>query len=90
MLLVFQIPNYAVPENRVLPLGAGGELPNKRQLLRPVSQELTKFHPEFADIFQNNDDGSESMHGSDHSSMEGKENRRASVNLPMNSTNVNG
>ncbi|KAK7098336.1 titin homolog [Littorina saxatilis] len=44
-------PNYAVPENRVLPIGAM-QLPNKRQLLRPVSQELTKFHPEYADIFQ--------------------------------------
>nr|KAG5698627.1 hypothetical protein BaRGS_003141 [Batillaria attramentaria] len=50
-----KIPNYAVPENRVLPVEAAGLL-NKRQLLRPVSQELSKFHPEFADIFQYEED----------------------------------
>ena len=51
-----KVPNYAVPENRVLPIGAQ-QLPDKRRLLRPVSQELSKFHPDFADIFQYQEDG---------------------------------
>ena len=54
-----KVPNYAVPENRVLPLGMS-EMPDKRRLLRPVSQELSKFHPDFVDLFHyEEEDGAE-------------------------------
>ncbi|CAL1547040.1 unnamed protein product [Lymnaea stagnalis] len=43
-------PTYVVPENKVLPNGSG-DVVGARRSLRPVSQELTKLHPEFADIF---------------------------------------
>ncbi|XP_071099754.1 uncharacterized protein [Haliotis cracherodii] len=43
-------PKYAVPENKVLPVGG---LPQRR--LRPVSQEMSKQHPEFAELFHKND-----------------------------------
>ncbi|RUS70156.1 hypothetical protein EGW08_022082, partial [Elysia chlorotica] len=43
-------PAYAVAENCVLP-GGPADMAGARRLLRPVSQELTKFHPDFADIF---------------------------------------
>ena len=44
-------PTYIVAENRVIPNGSG-DMEVARKLLRPVSQELTKFHPDYADIFQ--------------------------------------
>ncbi|XP_046558818.1 LOW QUALITY PROTEIN: daf-12-interacting protein 1-like [Haliotis rubra] len=60
-------PKYAVPENRVLPVG---ELLQRK--LRPVSQEMSKQHPEFADLFPKSDsdkvgqrDGEEDMDVSD-------------------------
>ncbi|GFO35023.1 hypothetical protein PoB_006152800 [Plakobranchus ocellatus] len=43
-------PAYAVAENFVLP-GGTTDMAGARRLLRPVSQELSKFHPDFADIF---------------------------------------
>ncbi|XP_005101934.1 uncharacterized protein LOC101847200 [Aplysia californica] len=46
-------PNYVVPENKVIHNGIA-DMGKARKLLRPVSQELTKFHPDFADIFQYN------------------------------------
>ena len=58
-----KVPNYAVPENRVLPLGVS-EMPDKRRLLRPVSQELSKFHPDFVDLFRyEEEDGAETKGG---------------------------
>ena len=47
-----QGPSYHQPENRVLP----GVLPDIKDVkLRPVSQELSQYHPDFKDIFQNED-----------------------------------
>ncbi|ESO97593.1 hypothetical protein LOTGIDRAFT_228229 [Lottia gigantea] len=46
-------PNYVVAQNKVLP----GNIPlDGRSNLRPVSQELVKFMPEIADIYQLEED----------------------------------
>ncbi|XP_041365320.1 uncharacterized protein LOC121380535 isoform X2 [Gigantopelta aegis] len=44
-------PSYVIPENLVMP---GGILPKKK--LKPVSQEISKIYPEFAEIFPSRDD----------------------------------
>ncbi|KAK3103225.1 hypothetical protein FSP39_017562 [Pinctada imbricata] len=47
-----QGPTYNQPSNRVLP----DALPDIKDVkLRPVSQELSQYHPDFKDIFQNED-----------------------------------
>ena len=39
-------------------------MPDKRRLLRPVSQELSKFHPDFVDLFRyEEEDGAETKGG---------------------------
>lgn len=45
-----KVPNYAVPENLVLPVGINEV--NTRHLLRPVSRQLSQRHPEYTEIFQ--------------------------------------
>ncbi|KAK6973770.1 hypothetical protein BgiMline_025001 [Biomphalaria glabrata] len=42
--------SYIVPENKVLP-NSMGEVESARKLLRPVSQDLTKLHPDYAYVF---------------------------------------
>ncbi|XP_059164275.1 uncharacterized protein LOC131947167 [Physella acuta] len=54
-LPVEKTPTYAIAENKVLPNGVS-DITNVRRSLRPVSQDMTKFHPEFADIFHYDSD----------------------------------
>ncbi|CAC5354869.1 unnamed protein product [Mytilus coruscus] len=44
-----QGPSYVNPENKVLPIVLP---PSAKSLLRPVSQELSDFHPEYKEIFR--------------------------------------
>ena len=55
-----QGPSYVNPENKVLPIILP---PSAKSLLRPVSQELTDYHPEYKEIFRSNslDDNNENI-----------------------------
>lgn len=47
-----QGPSYVNPENKVLPIVLP---PSAKSLLRPVSQELSEYHPEYKEIFRSTD-----------------------------------
>lgn len=55
-----QGPSYVNPDNKVLPIILP---PSAKSLLRPVSQELTDYHPEYKEIFRSNnlDDNDENI-----------------------------
>ncbi|KAH9495881.1 hypothetical protein Btru_015331 [Bulinus truncatus] len=55
-------PAYLLPENKVIANGTIG-IVNARRHLRPVSQDLTKLHPDFADVFRT-DSGEKRENGS--------------------------
>ncbi|BFZ04097.1 hypothetical protein BsWGS_07136 [Bradybaena similaris] len=82
-------PTYVVAENKVLPNGVN-DISGARKLLRPVSQELSKVHPEYADIFkklptEGPDDTSFSMAEGLNVSSDTKENYNVELNTPRKS-----
>ncbi|CAG2202796.1 unnamed protein product [Mytilus edulis] len=92
-----QGPSYVNPENKVLPI----VLPSSaKSLLRPVSQELSDFHPEYKEIFRSesleDDNGNitngevvhdGSKHGSNSQDVNGNLSPRSNGHIPNDNRN---